>query len=648
MKRKLLLAFCALLVGWSNANAQTDVTATYISNPSFEVNGSTNVDIAQTAPSNWTYSGNSDKYELHNLESITDNNFGPTAPSAGDYYYYMRRGWAGNTAKVSQVISSLPAGFYTLTAKVKTMYAISATSSYYLSANGVNASATTFTKGSTGGFGSLEWSQASVSFSITEITENVEIAFNVNWVSGGSQIAIDDVHLTVDYFATTADYNALDLAIAGAEAKTLGFETGEYAPYNHAVALKALAAAKSVDRDNPQSQTVIQGYTSTLNGATWTANASEVNAICGGDFTMYETVGGQDFPFGWNLYNTGNNSRIMGGTEGKSNTGLAATSSDKALLLKFNATYGESVGYTMPMKAGKIYKISFLYGGWGDQPNTIVSLTEPDEKAITLAPNFRPETADAHSNTEHWYNYTGYFVSTKAGDYKLKFNKVESGQKQIVIGDIELVSATELEFADGSVPTYAPGTYPQVKINRSLKADKWASAIYPFEVGTLGLTVATLTDFTDDKLVFTSGASIANKPFLMKPDNDEPNIVLYDVAVAAINATDVVEGDVTFTGKYASVEIDNSDVNYVLSNNTLMKVGDVGATINPYRAYFTVAGISSVKPLSFVVDGTATGVDSVEAVEAEEDGVLYNTAGQQVTEDYKGIVIKNGKKYYQK
>lgn len=443
---------------------------------------------------------------------------------------------------------------------------------------------------------------------------------------------------------SAAEKKALADAIEAAEAKIIGFENGEYAPYNNIDAMAKLAAAKAINPETAVKATVVAATTA-LTGATWTANVGEVNAIYWKtDYTKGDKAGdGYVHPIGWT--NTGYNTRIMN----KDLTGDAAmTTIGTAVFSKYNTTYGEVAGYTLPLKPGKIYKITFKHCGWGNNPTTNIVLTDPSDNTITLAPGFKAATNDGNANAEHWYDYTGYFVSTTAGDYVLAMNKVESGQQQIAWADMELVSATELEFADGSVPTYAPGTYPTVKITRELTADKWASAIYPFAVSATGLTVATLTDFTDNKLVFTSGASTANKPFLMKSASTLTEISLSNVEVAAAAASSVVEGDVTFTGKYATVEIDNSAVNYVLSNNTLMKVGDLGATINPYRAYFTVAGTSPVKPLSFVVDGTATGVDSVEAVEAEEDGVLYNTAGQQVTEDYKGIVIKNGKKYYQK
>ena len=41
-----------------------------------------------------------------------------------------------------------------------------------------------------------------------------------------------------------------------------------------------------------------------------------------------------------------------------------------------------------------------------------------------------------------------------------------------------------------------------------------------------------------------------------------------------------------------------------------------------------------------------TAIQNVKSVKA--DGIIYNIAGQKVDASYKGIVIKNGKKYMQK
>lgn len=45
---------------------------------------------------------------------------------------------------------------------------------------------------------------------------------------------------------------------------------------------------------------------------------------------------------------------------------------------------------------------------------------------------------------------------------------------------------------------------------------------------------------------------------------------------------------------------------------------------------------------------TATGISSISATEAKEKTATFNLAGQQVSKSYKGIVVKNGKKYLNK
>ena len=72
-------------------------------------------------------------------------------------------------------------------------------------------------------------------------------------------------------------------------------------------------------------------------------------------------------------------------------------------------------------------------------------------------------------------------------------------------------------------------------------------------------------------------------------------------------------------------------------------------TIPAGKAYLDAAGGSPAKALRIVFDdGEATGIAAPEVAEKAENGVLYNTAGQQVTADFKGIVIKNGKKFLNK
>ena len=414
---------------------------------------------------------------------------------------------------------------------------------------------------------------------------------------------------------TTEDKTALADAITAAEAKTLGFENGEYAPYNNVEAIETLAAAKAVNPETAIRATVVAATTA-LTGATWTANVGEVSAIYWQDYTSGDIAGdGYIHPLGWS--NTGYNTRIYSDAAGNKgdNSGISAVN-DLAIMMKYNTTYGETTGYTMPLKAATIYKITFKYCGWGNNPTTNIVLTDPSDNTISLAPGFRPASNDGNTNAEHWYNYTGYFVSTTAGNYVLAMNKVEGGQQQIGIGDIELVSASEIEFADGSVPTYAPGTYPSVKITRTLTADKWATAIYPFAVsGVDDIAVLDSYNKATGALGFTTAAaSEANKPFLMRSTSGVTEINLSDVAVSAAAATDVTKSEASLKGVYASTNITNEAKNYVLSNNQIFSVGTAGATINPYRAYIQISQDQSARELKFVVDDEVlTGIGEIEA-----------------------------------
>lgn len=71
-----------------------------------------------------------------------------------------------------------------------------------------------------------------------------------------------------------------------------------------------------------------------------------------------------------------------------------------------------------------------------------------------------------------------------------------------------------------------------------------------------------------------------------------------------------------------------------------------GVKISPFRAYFTGIPEGASAKLNFS-DGETTGITNVNAAENNDDA-LYNLAGQKVSAAYKGIVIKNGKKYLMK
>lgn len=142
----------------------------------------------------------------------------------------------------------------------------------------------------------------------------------------------------------------------------------------------------------------------------------------------------------------------------------------------------------------------------------------------------------------------------------------------------------------------------------------------------------------------------------------------------------VVNGDFYFRGLYGSkqyTEEENGNLTTTpISDNGSQKYQFISTAIGNYlkylksgstskfpgfRAYFYFPGwsaeennklhsstnTSNAKVFLFV-EGSTTGISDIRTDENSNDGRIYNLAGQVVDESYKGIVIKNGRKYLAK
>lgn len=70
-------------------------------------------------------------------------------------------------------------------------------------------------------------------------------------------------------------------------------------------------------------------------------------------------------------------------------------------------------------------------------------------------------------------------------------------------------------------------------------------------------------------------------------------------------------------------------------------------TFTAHKAYIKGVASSSAKSLKIIVQDTVTGINGVEGMNGKANDAIYNLAGQRVGNNYKGVVIKNGKKYIQ-
>lgn len=195
-----------------------------------------------------------------------------------------------------------------------------------------------------------------------------------------------------------------------------------------------------------------------------------------------------------------------------------------------------------------------------------------------------------------------------------------------------------------------------------------ATLCLPYEV-TLpaALTAYTLTSDGSTTLIAKKDADNvipANTPVLVNGPADTYYIALGEGT--ATYTTETMDGGVflkdvepdnaenVLHGVMAPHYVRTTGVNYVLQKNG----DDVGFyqvdidtyLINPFKAFVNLASApTEARSLSIVFDdGETTGIADVKGKKEDVRSDIFNLSGQRVGKDYKGVVIKNGRKMIQK
>ena len=196
------------------------------------------------------------------------------------------------------------------------------------------------------------------------------------------------------------------------------------------------------------------------------------------------------------------------------------------------------------------------------------------------------------------------------------------------------------------------------KVTRTIKKGTHASICVPFAITSIpeGLYVweARTYDTKNNIINFSKAVEVpGNFPCILRNTTDQ-DIELNWTWTGDINFGNYVGKDaekkklgdtnVYFCGNWKEVLVTDGS-QWILQNDginaSIVKAN--GTKISPFRAYFT--GIPEGVPAKLNFDDEeTTGITNVNAAESNDD-TLYNLAGQKVNAAYKGIVIKNGKKY---
>ena len=200
---------------------------------------------------------------------------------------------------------------------------------------------------------------------------------------------------------------------------------------------------------------------------------------------------------------------------------------------------------------------------------------------------------------------------------------------------------SNLNFTSMTV-TYAK--LPTATLTTAASGFATYAADYDVDYSAAGLKAYAIT--LDDaaktvKYTEATGVVPAGKAVLVKGESKTE----YTLAPAKEDAADfttdlqISDGNVTTEGGlyYAFATVDGK--------SGFKKLAD-GLTIPAKKGYLILSAASAKSFFAF--DETTTGINEIEAEAAQDNAAIYNLAGQRVSKDYKGVVIKNGKKFLNK
>ena len=588
---------------------------------------------AMDANNGWTWEGT--KNDPKNNEPWTD------SKGNSSHWYFDGGNWNASswTTKMSQEII-LPAGTYLLTAKGR-----AATNTTFTMEVGDKSVALPHVS-STGNVFNNGWGDASLEFTTDgrgiKILVTATTSTQYEWFSI-ADFRLMRLSLNESVYATATEYAALNSAISTAEANTLGFEDGQFAPYNNVDALTKLATAKAFDqtKDLTNFKTDVEAATTALSGATWTANVGDVVVIYNGTFAEANGYN----PKGWTRSNGAWGQQITGLTTADHNVNVGTTT---AWYYNTNGAweYGKDDIYKMPLAASQAYKLTFKYRSHSSNSNNSMKASVLNGSSEGLAEVTFPKNGDATK----FVTATAYFTTGAAGNYVLSLT--QDGNTHLTDVCLEKVTSDIIPISEtaGSSPITCDYAYANVTLTRTLKGGQWNGFSVPFGFTVAGSAldgaqVKKFSSVTGNEITLEDATEIvAGEPYLVKPTADVVNPTFNGVTVTA--ATDVVKGtgDYKFASHlYNTALATDGSVAYVSTTDSSIKKLTSGS-IKGLRAIFNIPTGAEAKALVVDFGEGTTGILNVDAEGNIYEGQIYNLSGQRVNMIQKGIYIVNGKK----
>lgn len=173
------------------------------------------------------------------------------------------------------------------------------------------------------------------------------------------------------------------------------------------------------------------------------------------------------------------------------------------------------------------------------------------------------------------------------------------------------------------------------------------SASYAVDYSSLGLDAYAITlDEANMKVKYNKieGVVPANTPVLVKGEASKTYSLTKAEGDAATVSTDLEVSDGTIEGDGSTI--------YAFGTKdgvSGFKIVKAGVKIPAKKGYLQLSSSSTGPKDFFAFGGETTGINNISANGIdEEETPLFNLAGQRVNKSYKGVVVKNGKKFVNK
>ena len=188
-----------------------------------------------------------------------------------------------------------------------------------------------------------------------------------------------------------------------------------------------------------------------------------------------------------------------------------------------------------------------------------------------------------------------------------------------------------------------------VELSRPIASGQWNTLCVPFNMSAeqiesvfgAGTSVAVFSNAENDVVNFSTANEItAGIPCILYPANTVNKISLSNIPLKNFLAPGSVKGtDYTFVGTLATTS--PAGTIFYFANGNQIKELTADGSIKAFRAYIASNGQEA---RLFSVDGIITAINTIKDEIQPDNSPAYNISGQRVSKDYKGIVIKNGKK----